>query len=123
MWFELRRKKSGHSVGLKLFLFVWCVWHEERVVMSASLGIYKVHSIRKWVDVQETAELPACCFPSFLPTFHKYLLSLSKHSYRAYNKGVRHLKDALITIAAIEWRRISGTKRMYFGETQLSLGS
>lgn len=29
MWFELRRKeKSGHSVGLKLFLFVSCVQHE-----------------------------------------------------------------------------------------------
>lgn len=33
MWFELRRKeKSGHAVGLKLFLFVSCVscvQHEE----------------------------------------------------------------------------------------------
>lgn len=48
MWFERRRKeKSGHSVGLKLFLFVCYVQHEKRVGMSASLSIYKVQSIRR----------------------------------------------------------------------------
>jgi len=48
MWFERRRKeKSGHSVGLKLFLFVCSVQHEEWVGMAASVTIYKVQSIRR----------------------------------------------------------------------------
>lgn len=79
MWFERRRKeKSGHSVGLKLFLFVSSVQHEEWVGKSASLSIYRVQSIRRGGDMQETTNIS----PS-LSSFHKYLLSPSKHSSKA----------------------------------------
>lgn len=33
-----------------------------------------------------------------LPFFHKYLLSLSKHSYKPYSGGDRHLEGKLINI-------------------------
>lgn len=61
--------------------------HDEWVVMLASLDINKVQGIGKWVDMQETANM------SSLPFSHKYLLRLSKHSYKPYGKGDRHLKD------------------------------
>lgn len=61
--------------------------HDEWVVMLASLDINKVQVTRKWVDMQETANMPS------LPFSHKYLLSLSKHSSKPYGKGDRHLKD------------------------------
>lgn len=95
MWFELRRKeKSGHSVGLKLFLFVSCVQHEEWVVMPASWGVYQVQGNKSVAGYPRNISIP----PS-LPFFHKYFLSLSKHSYKPYSKGDRHLKDnKLITI-------------------------
>lgn len=69
---------------------------------ASEFGYIQGEGIRKWVDMQETNEIPF--LPSFLShSFHKYLLSWSKQSCKPYSKGDRNLKDNKLIISVMKY--------------------